>query len=137
MIKNITALILGLLILFAFSTIIIVDETEQIVGDEIICVPNTTETEPEELSCKNNEKVIIKNGIPECALKTGDKEEQEQCPVGTEQCVVITDNTKTSGGQGGINLTGGSDTSDSDYLLFGAIGVLVLGLMAFIIKRRN
>jgi membrane protease subunit HflC len=31
MIKNITALILGLLILFAFSTIIIVDETEQIV----------------------------------------------------------------------------------------------------------
>ncbi|MDA8753756.1 protease modulator HflC [Candidatus Marinimicrobia bacterium] len=31
MIKNITAFILGLLILFAFSTIIIVDETEQIV----------------------------------------------------------------------------------------------------------
>ncbi|MDC3246676.1 protease modulator HflC [Candidatus Marinimicrobia bacterium] len=31
MIKNITALIFGLLILFAFSTIIIVDETEQIV----------------------------------------------------------------------------------------------------------
>ena len=114
-----------------------VDETEQVVGDEIICVPNTPETEPEELSCKNNEKVIFKNGIPECALKTGDKEEQEQCPVGTEQCVVITDNTKTSGGQGGINLNGGSDTSDSDYILYGAIGVLVLGLMAFIIKRRN
>jgi len=114
-----------------------VDETEQIVGDEIICVPNTTETEPEELSCKNNEKVIIKNSIPECALKTGDKEEQEQCPVGTEQCVVITDNTKTSGGQGGIDLTGGSDTSDSDYLLYGAIGVLVLGLIVFVIRRRN
>jgi len=31
MIKNITALILGLLILFAFSTVIIVDETEQII----------------------------------------------------------------------------------------------------------
>ena len=112
-----------------------VDETEQVVGDEIICVPNTSNTPPEELSCKNNEKVIFKNGIPECALKTGSPIEIEQCPQGTDDCVVITDNTKTSGGQGGINLNGGSDTSD--YLLYGAIGVLVLGFIAFLIKRRN
>ena len=114
-----------------------VDETEQVVGDKTICVPNDEDTDPLTLSCKSNEKVIFVSDIPECVLKTGDKEEQEQCPVGTEQCVIITDNTKTSGGQGGINLTGGSDTSDSDYLLYGAIGVLVLGFIAFIIKKRN
>lgn len=112
-----------------------VDETEQVVGDETVCVPNTPNTPPSTLSCKNNEKVIIVSGIPECALKTNSADEQEQCPQGTEQCIVVSDNTKTSGGQTGINLTDGTDSSD--YLLYGAIGVFVLGLLVFLIKRRN
>jgi hypothetical protein len=80
--------------------------------------------------------VIIVSGIPECALKT-DNIDNPQCQDGTDECVVVTTGTITTGGQGGIDLTGGSDTSDSDYLLYGAIGVLVLGLIVFVIRRRN
>jgi hypothetical protein len=114
-----------------------VDEHTEIKGTVASCVPNTPETQPEELSCKSNEKVVFVSGIPECALKTGDMEEQEQCPVGTDECIVTTGETKTTGGQGGININGGSDTSDSDYILYGAIGIAVLGFIAFALKRRN
>ena len=115
-----------------------VDETEQVVGDDRVCVPNTPNTKPDDLSCKDNEYVLIKdNGIPECALKTGSVEELEQCPQGTEQCVVISDNTKTSGGNPSINSFSSSDNTNNDIILYGAIGLLVLGLIAFILKRRN
>ena len=43
--------------------------------------------------------------------------------------------TTTSGGNGIFDLTP-NDESDN-YLLYGAIGVLVLGFIAFLIKRRN
>ena len=115
-----------------------VDETEQVVGNETVCVPNTINTMPDDLSCKANEYVLVKdNGIPECALKTGSVEELEQCPQGTEQCVVISDNTKTSGGNPSINPFSSSDNTNNDIILYGAIGLLVLGLIAFILKRRN
>jgi hypothetical protein len=121
---------------YRFPTECEVDETEQVVGDETVCVKNTVNTPISTLSCKNNEKVIIVSGIPECALKT-DNIDNPQCQDGTDECVVVTTGTITTGGQGGIDLTGGSDTSDSDYLLYGAIGVLVLGLIVFVIRRRN
>jgi hypothetical protein len=118
-----------------------VDETEQVVGDETECVPNTVNTPPEELSCKNNEEVVIVSGIPECALKTGNID-NPQCQDGTDECVVTTGGTITSGGEtttsggsGGVNLTPNDESST--YLLYGVIGVLVLGFIAFLIKRRN
>ena len=118
-----------------------VDEHTEVIGDETVCVPNTVNTPPEELSCKSNEKIIFASGIPECALKTGNTEEKEQCPVGTE-CIVTTDDTKTTGGKttttggnGDVNLT--SSNESDNYLLYGAIGVGVLGFIAFALKRRN
>ena len=115
-----------------------VDETEQVVGNETVCITNTVNTKPDELSCKANEYVLLKdNGIPECALKTGSVDELQQCPQGTEQCVIISDNTQTSGGNSTINPLSSSDNNSNDIILYGAIGLLVLGLIAFILKRRN
>ena len=81
--------------------------------------------------------MVKDNGIPECALKTGSPIEIEQCPKGTIECVIISDNTKTSGGNPSINPFSSSDNTSNDIILYGAIGLLVLGLIAFILKRRN
>ena len=60
MIKNITALLFGLLVLFVLSTIIIVDETEQIViSDEHLGFLWTNFDNAKQKTTYDNAKLII------------------------------------------------------------------------------